>query len=74
MEDALLTHKFAVGQQVNFTLTTPETLAGNYEICRIMPSSDYQQEPRYRIKSAAERHERVVTQSQLTLPDASAAQ
>jgi hypothetical protein len=72
MEDALLTHKFAVGQQVYFTPATPGAVAGNYEICRIMPASDYQQEPRYRIKSAAERHERVVTQSLLTLRGESA--
>ncbi len=67
-----MTHKFAVGQQVYFTPTGPGAVAGNYQICRIMPSSDYQQEPRYRIKSAVERHERVVTQSLLTLPDGSA--
>jgi hypothetical protein len=34
-----------------------------------MPAPDYQEEPRYRIKSAAERHERVVTESLLTLPE-----
>lgn len=72
MESALLTHKFSVGQLVCFTPTGPGAIAGSYEVCRIMPSSDYQQEPRYRIKSTAERHERVVTQSHLTLPDASA--
>ena len=64
-----MTQKFEVGQKVYFTPTGPGAVAGNYQICRIMPSTDYQQEPRYRIKSAAERHERVVTQSLLTLPD-----
>ncbi|MGO8954470.1 MAG: hypothetical protein ACLPWS_17220 [Rhodomicrobium sp.] len=64
-----MNHKFAIGQQVCFTPTGPGAVAGNYEVCRIMPSSDYQQEPRYRIKSAAERHERVVSQSLLTLPN-----
>ncbi len=69
MEDALLTQKFSVGQLVHFTPTGPGAVPGDYEICRVMPSTDYQQEPRYRIKSPDERHERVVTQSLLTLPD-----
>ena len=32
-----------------------------------MPASDHQIEPRYRIKNVAERHERVVTESDLML-------
>ena len=69
MEEARLPHKFSVGQLVHFTPTGPGAIAGDYEICRVMPEPDYQAEPRYRIKSAAERHERVVTESLLTLPD-----
>lgn len=64
-----MAHKFSVGQLVHFTPTGPGAIAGDYEICRIMPEPDYQEEPRYRIKSADERHERVVTESLLTLPE-----
>jgi hypothetical protein len=46
--------------------------AGDYEIRRLMPPSDYQSEPRYRVKNLAERHERVVTESDLMLPQETA--
>jgi hypothetical protein len=49
-----------------------KAIAGDYEVCHLMPASDYQSEPRYRIKNLAERHERVVTESDLTLPQETA--
>jgi len=38
---------------------------GTYEIIRLIPDSD--DDPQYRVKSAAEPHERVVPESQLEL-------
>ncbi len=67
LEGADLSHKFAIGQTVHFAPSRAHNaIAGNYEVRHIMPSSDYQVEPRYRIKNIAERHERVVTESDLT--------
>jgi hypothetical protein len=61
-----LPQKFAIGQTVRFAPSnTRNTVAGNYEIRQLMPASDYQAEPRYRIKHASERHERIVTESDL---------
>lgn len=62
-------HKFAVGQMVELA---PNALlvaaAGTYEIRQRMPLSDASSEsPRYRIKSAAESHERVARENELTL-------
>ncbi len=66
LEDADLSHKFAVGQTVHFAPSRGhDAIAGNYLVCHLMPASDYQDEPRYRIKNVAERHERVVTESDL---------
>lgn len=63
-------HKFAVGQTVYFTPTRLHgAVAGDYEVRRLMPSSDNQIEPRYCIKSVTERHERVATESDLKLPE-----
>jgi hypothetical protein len=57
-------HKFRVGQSVRFT-SGPFGGGGNgiYKVTQLLPpeSDDYQ----YRIKSASERHERVVKESQL---------
>ncbi len=71
-KDALLTHKFAVGQTVYFTPATRGAVAGEYEIRHLMPSSNYQIEPHYRIKSAIEQYDRVVMQSHLSRPHESA--
>ncbi len=66
LEEADLSHKFAVGQTVHFAPSRGhDAISGNYLVCHLMPASDYQDEPRYRIKNAAERHERVVTESDL---------
>jgi hypothetical protein len=61
-----MSHKFAVGQTVHFTPSNAHNaIAGNCEVRYLMPESDLQLEPRYRIKNVAERHERVVTESDL---------
>ncbi len=66
-----MSHKFAIGQTVYFAPSNAHNaVAGNYEVRHLMPASDYQIEPRYRIKNLAERHERVVTESDLMLPRA----
>ena len=62
-------HKFTVGQIVDLT---PNILraaaAGEYEVRRLMPPSDRDgMDPCYRIKSAAEKHERIASESDLTL-------
>jgi hypothetical protein len=62
-------HKFAVGQRVDLI---PRVLrsaaAGSYEIRHLMPAVDGDPtDPRYRIKSQDEKHERVVPESELTL-------
>ena len=67
LKEADLSHKFAVGQTVHFAPSRAHNaIAGNYQVCHLMPASDYQLEPRYRIKNIAERHERVVTESDLS--------
>ena len=62
-------HKFAIGQSVD--LVTPvlrPSAAGAYEIRQLVPAPDGSPEnPRYRIKSIAEKHERVAFESELTL-------
>ena len=68
LEEADLSHKFVVGQTVHFAPSRGrDAIAGNYLVCHLMPASDYQDEPRYRIKNVAEQHERVVTESELKL-------
>jgi len=64
-------HKFAVGQNVDFSPgMTRGAASGPYEICRLMPEGDSAiPNPRYRIKSSAERHERVASETDLTLWD-----
>jgi hypothetical protein len=63
-----MSHKFSIGQTVHFaTSSAQNALAGNCEVRHLMPASDYRVEPRYRIKNMAERHERVVTESDLKL-------
>ena len=66
-----MSYKFMVGQNVNFTsYKIANAAAGPYEICRLMPEGDTDgANPRYRIKSVTERHERVASESDLTLCD-----
>jgi hypothetical protein len=68
-KDIIVTHKFTVGQAVDLA---PNRLraaaAGRYEIRHLVPASDSNPEnPCYRIKSIAEKHDRVVPESELTL-------
>jgi hypothetical protein len=59
-------HKFQVGQSVALIPRSIRQAApGTYEITRLMP--DNAAEPHYRIKSDAERHERVVPESELEM-------
>ena len=68
-----MSHKFTIGQTVHLAPSNMRSaLAGDYEVCRLMPPSDYQSEPRYRVRNLAERHERVVAESDLTLPQETA--
>jgi hypothetical protein len=57
-------HKFQVGQSVALIpRVIRQAAAGTYEITQLMPENEL--EPHYRIKSATERHERVVPESEL---------
>ena len=68
-----MSHKFTVGQTVHLApSSTRKAVSGDYEVCHLMPPSDYQSEPRYRVRNLAERHERVVAESDLTLPQETA--
>ena len=64
-----LKHNFAAGQ---FVELKPNALrvaaAGQYEITQLMPEPDVSSaSPRYRIKSCAEIHQRIVPESELKL-------
>jgi hypothetical protein len=62
-------HKFKIGQLVELEPSVRQLLApGGYEIRHLMPSSDRDPaDPCYRIKNTAEKYERVVPESRLTL-------
>jgi hypothetical protein len=64
-EDAVSNHKFKIGQSVNYKSGPIGAGRGSsvYKITRLLPpeGDDFQ----YKIKSAAEPHERVVKESQL---------
>jgi hypothetical protein len=64
-----MAHKFKVGQVVDLEPSVLRSLApGPYEIRHLIPSTDRDpDDPCYRIKSAAEKHERVAPESELTL-------
>jgi hypothetical protein len=64
IEGSLMIYKFQVGQTVALIPRSLRQAApGTYEIVRLMPADEI--EPHYRIKSNAERHERVVAESEL---------
>lgn len=67
-KEMIVAHKFKVGQTVNLMRTSMRAAAvGDYEIRHLMPASDGNPlDPCYRIKSLAEKHERVVVESDLT--------
>ena len=64
-----MAHKFNIGQIVELGPGMLRSSApGPYEIRHLVPASDGNpDDPRYRIKSIAEKHERVATESELTL-------
>jgi hypothetical protein len=64
-----MTYKFAVGQIVDLMQSKLRPAAsGGYEILRQMPELDSGPgNPRYRIKSVDEKHERVANERELTL-------
>jgi hypothetical protein len=66
-----LEHRYAIGQIVTLTLNPLRAAAlGEYEIRQTMPAPDISSaSPRYRIKSIAEAHDRIVAESELILPD-----
>lgn len=61
----MTSHKFKIGQSVNYTsgLFGAGSASGVYQITQLLPpeGDDFQ----YKIKSAAEPHERVAKESQL---------
>jgi hypothetical protein len=71
VENAVSNHKFKIGQSVNYTSGPfgAGIATGIYKITRLLPAegNDFQ----YKIKSAAEPHERVAKESQLDHMDAS---
>jgi len=64
-----VTHKFNIGQTVELAPRFLRSSApGPYEIRHLVPASDREPgDPCYRIKSMAEKHERVARESDLTL-------
>jgi hypothetical protein len=62
-------HKYTIGQSVDLIhLTLRPAAPGAYEVRHLLPAPDGSPEnPRYRIKSIAEKHERVAFESELTL-------
>jgi hypothetical protein len=63
MESVVSDHKFKIGQTVNYKTGTLVAGRGDYKVTQLLPpeGDDFQ----YKIKSAAEPHERVVKESQL---------
>jgi hypothetical protein len=64
-----MAHKFNVGQIVGLEPGSRRSaVLGPYEIRHLIPASDRDpDDPCYRIKSIAEKHERVAPESELTL-------
>lgn len=64
-----MAHKFDVGQLVDLELSSLRSaVRGPYEIRHLIPASDRDPgDPCYRLKSIAEKHERVAPESELTL-------
>ncbi len=64
-----MAHKFNIGQIVALEPgSLRSAVLGPYEIRHLIPASDRDgDDPCYRIKSIAERHERVAPESELTL-------
>jgi hypothetical protein len=64
-----MAHKFKIGQSVDLESNILRSLAPTrYEIRHLIPASDGNpDDPCYRIKSVAEKHERAAPESELTL-------
>jgi hypothetical protein len=64
-------HKFNIGQLVNLMPKMFRAAAlGSYEIRSLVPAPDNDlDDPCYRIKSIAEKHERIASESELTLSE-----
>ena len=64
MENVVSNHKFKIGQSVNYTSGFAGSAKGIYKITQLLPpdGDDFQ----YKLKSAAEPHEWMVKESQLT--------
>jgi len=73
LEAIIVAYKFTIGQIVDLAPNMFRAAAsGQYEIRRLMPASDRDgADPSYRIKSADEKHERVASESELTLSEGS---
>jgi hypothetical protein len=65
----MASHRFNLGQLVDLMpKVLRATAPGPYEIRRLIPAADgYPDDPCYRIKSVAEKHERAAPESELTL-------
>jgi hypothetical protein len=65
-----MAHKFMIGQTVDLVRGVLRSAAvGGYEIRHLVPAADSDpRDPRYRIKSAHESHERLALESELTKP------
>jgi hypothetical protein len=65
LRDAMATHKFAVGQMVNFLPDAHQehTKGELFEIVRLLPEAG--EALQYRVKSETDGHERVVREDQL---------
>lgn len=63
-----MSHKFHVGQKVDLVRHMLQVAPlGQYEVCQLMPGPEHAgDEPRYRIKSSGEKHERVVREGDLS--------
>jgi hypothetical protein len=64
-----MSHKFAIGQAVDLTPTPIRfAAAGQYEILRLIPGRDNDPgNPCYGVRNIAEKYERVVFESEITL-------
>lgn len=62
-----MTHRFSIGQAADLMPKVLRPAApGPYEIRHLVPApDDYPDDPHYRIKSAAEEHERIAPESEL---------
>jgi len=61
-----MTHRFTIGQIVELAPKILRPAApGPYEIRHLLPDAGREKDPSYRIKSVAEKYERVVPESEL---------